>query len=460
MKLIKSTLAVLIGAAILTGCENTNEETKATESNTPVASNVKIATYNLSFDRSTLQDLVAEMQITPEEQQVLVTAYLDGSIDEADKDKAGKVIQIRNVSAVIQQNRPHVLMMAEFNNDGTGDNTLAIEGFQKHYLSVAQSSAGAGGEADLEPIEYPHFNSYATNTGLFSGLDLNNDGKAEAGPGDSWGFGFYHGQYAFALMSQYDIDESNTRTFQTFKWKDLEGASIPTITICDKPSKFPTGMNCGDEWYSQEEWQQVRLSSKNHVDAPIIIPTKDGEQKIHLLMSHPTPPAFDVGKNKAQNAAEVEFWHQYINGQTSIYDDAGVQGGLAQGANFVIMGDLNLDPITGNGDGAVMQALHDDALLNQDVTNGSLFPTSNGAKEFAKGYNRFEHTKTERLTAEFGLAVDYALPSSTLNIIDSGVYWPASDEAGYKLMKDERVGGGKGKDVSSDHRMIWVEAKF
>ena len=38
------------------------------------------------------------------------------------------------------------------------------------------------------------------------------------------------------------------------------------------------------------------------------------EEVVHLLMSHPTPPAFDSGKNQAQNGAEVQFWHDYIQG--------------------------------------------------------------------------------------------------------------------------------------------------
>ncbi len=63
-------------------------------------------------------------------------------------------------------------------------------------------------------------------------------------------------------MSKYKIDTDNTRTFQEFKWKDMEGAKIPTITLCDDPSKFPEGMDCGDDWYTAEEWEQIRLSSK------------------------------------------------------------------------------------------------------------------------------------------------------------------------------------------------------
>ncbi|WP_061038212.1 endonuclease/exonuclease/phosphatase family protein [Vibrio coralliirubri] len=454
MKLLKTSIAFAISSALLIGCSSDTDYVQPEE--------VKIATYNLSFDRATFQDLVTEMQIEPSAQATLVSDYLDNTISAADKETAAKVIQIRNVAAVIQKNRPDVLMMAEFNNDGTGTDKSALEGFQKNYLSVAQSIEGAGGDANLEPISYPYFESYSTNTGLLNefGFDLDNDGTPGTLPGDAWGFGFYHGQYAFALMSKYEIDTANTRTFQEFKWKDLEGATIPTITVCDGSNTIPAGMSCGDEWYSAEEWEEVRLSSKNHVDAPILIPTKDGTETVHLLMSHPTPPAFDVGKNIDQNAAEVDFWHQYIQNKSFIYDDSGKTGGLEQGKHFVMMGDQNLDPVDGDGISSVMQDLHNDALVNQDVTNGSLYPTSYGAAEHAVDKSS-SHPQPNRITSTFGLAVDYALPSASLNIVESGVYWSASYEEGRKLFNDSRIGDyGNGKDVSSDHRMIWVKADF
>jgi len=107
-----------------------------------------------------------------------------------------------------------------------------------------------------------------------------------------------------------------------------------------------------------------------------------------------------------------------------------------------------------------MQDLHNDALVNQDVTNGSLYPTSYGAAEHAVDKSS-SHPQPNRITSTFGLAVDYALPSATLNIVDSGVYWAASYEEGRKLFNDTRIGDyGNGKDVSSDHRMIWVKADF
>ena len=42
---------------------------------------------------------------------------------------------------------------------------LKKPGFQKNYLSVGQSLDGAGGVANLEPIEYPFAESFPTNTG-------------------------------------------------------------------------------------------------------------------------------------------------------------------------------------------------------------------------------------------------------------------------------------------------------
>lgn len=453
MKLKKSFLALLTSVSLLTACHDD------TTSMTTYPSNVKVAAFNLSFDRNTFEELVKEMQIPPAEQTNLVTQYLAGSISEADKTTAAKVIQIRNTAAIIQQNRPDVIMLAEFNNDGTAQNASALDGFQKNYLSVAQSLEGAGGEANLAPIEYPHVANYATNTGLLSGFDLDRNGVVGNLPADAWGFGQYHGQYAFALFSKYEIDTANTRTFQDFKWKDMEGATNPTMIICDGSRPVLPGMQCGDNWYTDEAWQEVRLSSKNHVDAPIIVPGPNGNETIHLLMSHPTPPSFDAGKNKQQNAAEVQFWRDYVNGKNYFYDDAGQKGGLAQGANFIVMGDLNLDPVAGSGDSKVMQDFHADPLVNQTVMNGALYPASSGATEHALEKNS-THPHPERITATFGNAVDYVMPSATLNVDNSGVYWPASNEAGRLLVNDVRIGSGVAKDVSSDHRLVWIDLTF
>nr|MCG6305319.1 endonuclease/exonuclease/phosphatase family protein [Vibrio vulnificus] len=89
MKAIKTSIAVLVGAALLSGCNDDTEYVNVQPKE------VKIATYNLSFDRATFETLVDEMQIEPTQQAALVTSYLDGSIAAEDKTTAEKVIQIR-----------------------------------------------------------------------------------------------------------------------------------------------------------------------------------------------------------------------------------------------------------------------------------------------------------------------------------------------------------------------------
>ncbi|MEZ8695230.1 endonuclease/exonuclease/phosphatase family protein, partial [Vibrio splendidus] len=251
------------------------------------------------------------------------------------------------------------------------------------------------------------------------------------------------------------------------QWKDMPTATMPTITNCnDSWNPIPEGMKCGDDWYTAEEWAEVRLSSKNHVDAPILIPQEDGtSETIHLLMSHPTPPIFDTGKNKVQNADEVNFWVDYIEGQNYMYDDKGVTGGLSTDAKFVVMGDLNADPLKGDGDLTAINALMDHDKVNRLATFGPLAPASLGGPEcLALGECKEANWDTPypgQVTSTSGLRLDHVVPSENLTISDSGVYWPATFEDGRLLMNDERVGSyGNGKDVSSDHRMVWIKAEI
>ncbi len=481
MKIFKTSLALAVSATLLMGCneETVNNYLPAEPTNppapvptpTPVDREGRIAVFNLSFDRYTYEDLVAEMKLTKIQQDELIAGWKNGSLSEEDNATALKVIQIRNVAAIIQTERPAALMMAEFNNDGTGTNNDALIGFRLNYLAVPQNSNSIDNDgAKLEPIAFNYFANYGTNTGLLNefNFDLDNNGIPGQLPGDAWGFGNYHGQYAFALMSQYEIDHANTRTFQKFKWKDLDGSEMPTITICDDPSKIPDGMNCGDDWYTAAEWNEVRLSSKNHVDAPIIVPKADGTtETIHLLMSHPTPPIFDTGKNRVQNADEINFWVQYITGtfSTVFTDDSGNTGSLAADAKFVVLGDLNADPVKGDGDLSAINALMDHDDVNRLATFGPLAPASNGGPEcLALGECRASNWDTpypNLVTSTSGLRLDHVIPSAKLTISETGVFWPATFENGRLLVNDERVGNyGNGKDISSDHRLVWIKAEI
>ena len=294
---------------------STSEPTPPTTSDVEM----KVATFNISFatdndDTENYQRWVDFMSVDKTTQDPLIAKYKQSkdtptlSLAPEEIVLAERIIQIRNIAAIIQKNRPDTLVLNEFNNNGTGTDKTIISNFQKNYLSHGQSLNSFDGGNVQEPIEYPFFETYATNTGLASGMDLNNDGKIDDNPSDAFGFGFYHGHYAIALLSMHEIDKENTRSFQEFKWKDLPNAQIPKVEKV--VASTPAGMNVGDNWFTDEEWNNLRLSSKNHLDVPIKVKKGDTVETINLLISHPTPPAFELGGTKTnflRNKGEVDL---------------------------------------------------------------------------------------------------------------------------------------------------------
>ena len=456
-------IALLTMVFMLFGCGRQSND-KAIES----VESVKFASFNVSFAHDgdpseNFRQWVGFMTIPVARQRQLVADWQANSLNHRDRRLAERVMQIRNIAAIIQNNRPDVLLLTEFNNDGEGHNDEAIKGFQENYLAVAQSLNGVDGGALQQPITYPYVGNYATNTGRPSGMDLARQGDAPANPNNAHGFGFYHGHYAFALLSRYPIDHDNTRTFMTFKRKDLPSVVMPTINVCDGSKTLPEGMQCGDNWFSPQAWDTVRLSSKNHVDAPIIIPHKNGAKVIHALLSHPTPAAFDTvsDNNKYRNSEEVAFWAYYLDNNEVIYDDRGQRGGLTD-ESFVIMGDLNADAEFGAGQDQRfngIQTLMRHPRVHQGVASvhGEHVPVSAGARVES---NPKGHPYPETRTATFGMRVDYSVPSSDLNVLDTGVYWQAPNQPGRLLFNDSRIGSrGTDKEVSSDHRFVWTRVK-
>src|SRR5205814_9113324 len=91
----------------------------------------------------------------------------------------------------------------------------------------------------------------------------------------------------------------------------------------------------------------IGITSTAHADVPIQL----DNQIIHFLISHPTPPAFDSteDRNGKRNHDEIRIWHDYITpgAGTYIYDDTGQTGGIAASESFIILGDMNADPVDG-----------------------------------------------------------------------------------------------------------------
>ena len=391
-----ATLALVFVAAVATAA--------------PPKADVRFATFNASLNRGAAG--------------LLTTHLSDPTVDDQFRRQA------KNVAEVVQRVRPDVLLVNEFdplNNEAADPGPEDL--FRDNFLEVSQSGAA--------PIEYPYVFIAPSNTGVPSGKDLDNSGGAPGGPNDAFGFGFFPGQFGMVVYSRYPIDYDSVRTFQLFKWNDMPGNRIPT------------------PFYSPDEVEIVRLSSKSHWDVPIEI----GGKTVHFLVSHPTPPVFDgtEDRNGRRNFDEIRFWADYVSpGKSSyIYDDLGAYGGLKPGELFVIAGDQNSDPLDGDSIPGSIQQLLEHPLVNTKTT-----PDSPGAVEattLQAGANALHRSDPRFDTADFAdtapgnLRADYVLPRKNLRITDSAVFWPTASNPLVYLT-------GAGFPVpSSDHRLVWVD---
>ncbi|NJL84062.1 MAG: hypothetical protein HC890_16125, partial [Chloroflexaceae bacterium] len=392
---------------------------------------IRVATFNAFLNRPTQGELIEDLS-TPNDAQA------------------------QAVAEIIQRVNPDVILLNEFDFD---ENGTGIQLFQDNYLSVSQNGAA--------PVEYPYVFLAPSNTGRLSGFDLNNDGivatEADIGTftyaNDSFGFGFFPGNFAMVLLSRFPILEDQARTFQNFVWQEQPGALLPDLPNTPEPQDF----------YSPEELAVYPLADKSLWDVPINF---NGEI-IHILANHPTPPVFDdpvIDFNGRQNSDEIRFWADYITPGAGEYiqDDEGNFGGLAAGESFVIVGDQNADPFDGDSTPPAISQLLDSPFINTSVT-----PSSAGGPEAAErqgGFN-FTHEGNPAFdTADFGnpfpftpgfsdntpgnLRVDYALPSADLEITDAGVFYPTSDDPLFRLIENENQDGAV---VSSDHRLVFVD---
>lgn len=285
-----------------------------------------------------------------------------------------------------------------------------------------------------------------SNTGHSSGFDLNHNGRVvtewpmppsapddgsqapqtaegRAYGDDSWGFGTFPGQYAMAILvrDRHEILVDSVRTFRTFRWSRLPDAL------------HPVNPETGMDWYESDIWSRFPLSSKSHWDVPVR--TESG-QTVHILASHPTPPAFDgpERRNTLRNHDEIHFWAAYLDGDDAIVDDSGRPGGLAPDASFVLLGDLNSDPDEGSSLGYPVGRW----LLSHPRVNGSYVPVADST-----GISAFPRIDPDD-TARWGLRVDYVLPSSDFEILAGGVARPADSES----------------PAASDHFPVWIDLAF
>jgi endonuclease/exonuclease/phosphatase family metal-dependent hydrolase len=342
----------------------------------------------------------------------------------AEKAQSEDTEQLQAAAEVVQSAPdPDVLLINELDNNfqsGRRTDVHNAEAFLDNYLAVPQRD-------DLEGVDFDHFYAPDSNTGVPSGVDVTKDGHVTE-PGsrdygnDSFGFGEYPGQYAMALYSKHPIDADRIRTFREFRWGDMPDNRAPT------DDRYDSGV-----YFTDAELERFRLSSKTHADVPVWI---DGE-RVHAVITHPTPPAFDGDENLngRRNYAEVRLVGDYVRGAEYVYDDAGTEGGLAGDEPFVAMGDMNAEP--GDEDNYDTAGKH---LIENPRIRSDPLPESEGAAEVVGDPNA---------TAEFEKQADYVLPSTEFDIADSAVMWPAEGDPLRPVV-----------ETASDHRMVWVEAAF
>ena len=403
-------LFISLGLALSGGCSNGGQTVNdvdesqpgdAGESDTDVApdpKSIRVATFNASLYREEAGGLIDDLQ-DPEQEQ------------------PGQIAEI------IQIKRPDVLLINEFDYD---EDLEAATLFAEDFLGADQGNQ--------DSIEYPYFYAFPSNTGIASGHDLDDNGVVgteegtEDYAGDAYGYGLFPGQYAFAVFSKFPLDIDGARTFQYFLWDDMPDNLIPP------------------DFYTDEELEIFRLSSKNHVDLPVDI----GDHRLHLLASHPTPPAFDgpEQRNVRRNQDEIRLWHDYIRPEHAdyLYDDDGIDGGLAEDRYFVIVGDLNADPHDNDEAGAIADLLDSPRTYDpKPASEGGQISgeTSGGANQGHEGEHK--HDTSQWAPHVGNMRVDYAIPSSNLTVEDSAVFWPHPDDDYADLV------------TATDHRLVWVD---
>lgn len=363
---------------------------------------LKIATFNVSMEATNY----GKEKDTPWSADILKQRLASGNNP-----------QIKNIAEILQRIRPDIVLLNEF--DYIADPQQGVGLFINNYLKISQNGAAA--------LDYPYSYQSEVNTGQPTDFDFDNNGKKERFKADAYGFGFFPGHYAMVILSKYPIKKADVRTFQHFLWADMPGA------------QRPVDPQTGEFWYNEQEWAKFRLSSKSHWDVPVDVNGKT----LHLLASHPTPPVFDgeEDRNGARNHDEIRFWTDYLSGSQSayIYDDKGNKGGLSANATFVIMGDQNASVVGGNARLEGIQGLFDSPRVN-----ASFIPQSQGGQQ-----HKPENPNGKYNTSNWGMRVDYVLPSNNLRVIDGGVFWPTKEDPLYRLIQTRKA--------SSDHRLVWLE---
>jgi endonuclease/exonuclease/phosphatase family metal-dependent hydrolase len=371
------------------------------------AGTLRVATFNCSLNREEAGQLERDLQQGSE--------------------------QASAIAAVIRTVQPDILLVNEIDYSDSADNAGL---FQMNFLAAPALDALGN-----PPWPMPHHFAAPVNTGVPSGMDLNANGKLGE-PDDAWGYGKFPGQYGMAVLSRLPLDVEQISTLQKLPWSAMPGALRPQAP--DALAAF----------YDQVTWTRLRLASKSFWDVPVQTPMGD----VHILASHPTPPAFDgpEDRNGCRNHDEIRLIQDYVDAAAYLRDDRGEPTGLKPADLFVVLGDLNSDPIDG---GSRPQAIKN--LLAHPRVAQYPAPRSRGAVNAALSQgkaNRAQRGDAAEDTGDFSdfsvgnLRIDYVLPSNQFTVVASGVFWPVLED-----VAPARRAALQSALSASDHHLVWLD---
>jgi hypothetical protein len=255
--------------------------------------------------------------------------------------------------------------------------------------------------------DYPHILALRPNSGVQTGLDLDGNGKTGEAR-DAQGFGRFAGSAGIAVLSRFPFGE--VRDFSGLLWRDFPGADLPPdMTAAARDIQL--------------------LSTSGHYEVSVL----PGDRSLRLLTWYATPPVFDgpEDRNGRRNKDEALFWLRLLEGALPW---------AAPEAPFVILGQSNLDPVDGDGLHQGMKALLGSAALQDPAPRGTATRQDPGqggdpaldTALYGKGLG--------------GLRVEVLLPSSGVQVLASGVLWPADSDPFAAILA-----------AASRHRPVWAD---
>ncbi|SLN41148.1 endonuclease/exonuclease/phosphatase family protein [Roseovarius halotolerans] len=310
----------------------------------------------------------------------------------------GEDAQIDAVAAVIAAASPDVIVLQGVDYD-----------LELHALGALRDRIADAG------AEFGHFFALRPNRGMPTGQDMDGNGRLGE-PVDRQAYGGFSGQGGMAILSRYPIDAAGVRDFSGLLWKDLPGADLQ--------------MADGTPVMAAKALAVQRLSSVGHWVVPVMLP----EGPVHLLTFHATTPVFDgpEDRNGRRNHDELRFWSLYMDGAF----------GPPPAKRFVLLGAANLAPDEGEGRHGALRALLDDPRLQDPRPRRSAPVPRDPARAADPAFDTVHWPDP----GPGGRRVDYILPSADLEVLASGVLWPAPGAPLNAVA-----------EVASRHRLVWAD---